>query len=133
MITSKGLHADSFCLRGNIPCGASQSQISTELLPMHPHTHTGLHARIFLLQTNFNVSSIVTNTQTSSETLPIIYCLPTVYIHVLAEGKYEADIAPTIKALVGKKIKSNALLLLLHDCNLMKENCPVFQTSDERL
>lgn len=63
---------------------------------MLPHTHTGLHARIFLLQTNFNVSSIVTNTQTSSETLPITYCLPTVYLHLLAEGKYEADIVPTI-------------------------------------
>lgn len=31
------------------------------------------------------------------------YCLPTVYLHLLAEGKYEADIVLTIKALVEKK------------------------------
>lgn len=86
---------------------------------MHPHTHTGLHARIFLLQTNSNVSSIVTNihTHTSSESLPMTYCCPlSTYMLCMAEGKYEADIVPTIKALVEKKQnKSNALLLLLHE------------------
>lgn len=30
---------------------------------MQPHAHTGLNARIFLLQTSFNVLLIVTNIQ----------------------------------------------------------------------
>lgn len=110
----KGCHADSFCLRGNIPCGASQSQISTELLPMHPHTHTGLQTRIFLLQTNFNVSSIVTNTQTS-----IPYCLPTVYLHVLhGRRKVWSWYNSYNKSISGKNPKSNALLLLWHELQL---------------
>lgn len=131
-------HADSFCLRGNFLCGASQSQIcpccsvSTELLSMHPHTHTGLHARIFLLQTNFIVSSIVTNTQTSSETLPIAYCLqyllPTVYLHVL-HGRRKAWSwhSPYDKSISGKK-KSNPMPCYCFDmnCILMGKNCQFF-------
>lgn len=78
-------------------------------------------------------------THTSSETLPMTYCCPlSTYMFCMAEGKYEADIVPTIKALVEKKNTTNPMPCYCYymnnyiNYNLMGENCPVFQTPDER-
>lgn len=83
LISAKGLSCWQFLPQRQHALWSSTVTDLQRALPMHPHTHTALHASIFLLQTNFNVSSIVTNTETSSKTLPITYCLPTVYLHVL--------------------------------------------------
>lgn len=56
-----------------------------------------------------------------------ICCPLSTYMFYMVEGKYEADIVPMIKALVGKK-KSNPMPCYCFDmnCILMGKNCQFF-------
>lgn len=94
---------------------------------MQPHAHTGLNARIFLVQTSFSILSIFTNIQnfyrnTTCNLLPSFPACNTVstYTFCMAEEKYEAGratcVVPTIKALMKKK-KSNPRLCYCYYLN----------------
>lgn len=100
----KGCHADNFCLRGNIPCGASQSQIPTDLLPMHlTPTQDCMRGFSFFRQISMSHQLLPTHKPLQEHYPSLTACPLSTYKFCMAEGKYEADIVPTITALVEKK------------------------------
>lgn len=89
---------DSFCLRGNMPCGVPQSQISRELYQctLTPTQHC-MPVFSFFRQISMSHQLLPTQKPLQKHYPSLTACPLSTYMCCMAEGKYEADIIPTTK------------------------------------